>query len=1167
MKYFRKACAVFMTGLFCWLPVLQPVSLYAETVVYDAQATGAGENVAGGGAVKADDAAAEESSAVDGQDAIDESAEVADVSDQQSNADDQSDQDAGQQDAAASQEAAALAVDAKPADALSADSETPGVSNDETKANSWRYENGALRTDIDPGISLFSVDDLPDGATAQGVIVSEHTGTVDWAAAKKAGVDFAILRLGYGDTGVDAQFAANAKGCRENGIPFGVFVYAYAWDTATAQSEARGTLARLEAAGVSSSDLSLPVYYALENTNPATGLPSGYDAQNQYHDIQGAATFASMAQAFAQILQQKGYSVGMYAKADWWNTYLTDSAFNSWDRLVADFGGSCSYKGTYSAWQYTTAGTVAGVPSAVEMAYWYGDTPWSQDEQSASVQYQAHVQDIGWQKSTVKDGATAGTTGESKSMEALRLSLDTTYSGTIEANAHVADIGWQGWDGDGEVGTTGRSKQMEAIEIRLTGEVANHYDVYYRTHCAEVGWLGWAKNGEPAGTQGRGYGMQAIEIKLVEKGKEAPGSTDKAFVSDGPAVTYRAHVSDIGWQGSVKNGATAGTTGQSKAIEALTASLDNLLPGQEGGIQVRAHVQDIGWQDWTSGQAGTTGKAKHIEAVQIRLTGALADQYDVYYRVHAANIGWMAWTKNGEQAGTQGYGYAMEAIQIKMVEKNGKAPSSSGSVTTDAFRRKPVDVSYRAHVSNIGWQGAVGGGQTAGTTGRSLSMEALQVSLTNQVLAGSVEVRAHVSDIGWQGWTTGTAGTTGRAKAVQAVQIRLTGEMADAYDIYYRVHSSGYGWLDWAKNGDTAGTTGLSCPAEAVQIRLVSKGGAAPGATGTPYISAPTLSYRGYSANIGWGSSVTSGTAGTTGRSLRLEAFSVSYSSDSITGGVSYRAHVANVGWQGTVSNGAMAGTTGQSRQIEAIQISLTGNAANRFDIYYRVYVQDFGWLGWAKNGATAGTTSCGLRVEAFEIAVRAKGAAAPGSTSGSSYSSKASLPYIGYQNPSWCYQVSNKSVNIKNLGSGIFGYRTESRIPYNATRNQIVNTYVTRAMEYLGTRYIWDYACAPGVGVDCAGLVLQSLYAVGMDLSPMNPWDHYHTPGHDHYANDMRASSRFQKVSFANRQVGDLILTAGHVSIYIGGNRIIEAYPGAGVRTNSVYSTTPVLAVARPVV
>ena len=41
-------------------------------------------------------------------------------------------------------------------------------------------------------------------------------------------------------------------------------------------------------------------------------------------------------------------------------------------------------------------------------------------------------------------------------------------------------------------------------------------------------------------------------------------------------------------------------------------------------------------------------------------------------------------------------------------------------------------------------------------------------------------------------------------------------------------------------------------------------------------------------------------------------------------------------------------------------------------------------------------------------------------------------------------------------------------------------------AYEYLdaNTPYIWDYACAPGVGVDCAGLVLQCLYATGMDLT-----------------------------------------------------------------------------------
>lgn len=117
---------------------------------------------------------------------------------------------------------------------------------------------------------------------------------------------------------------------------------------------------------------------------------------------------------------------------------------------------------------------------------------------------------------------------------------------------------------------------------------------------------------------------------------------------------------------------------------------------------------------------------------------------------------------------------------------------------------------------------------------------------------------------------------------------------------------------------------------------------------------------------------------------------------------------------------------------------------------------------------------------------------------------------YVGFQNPSQYYQVSSSSVSVPHLGQGIFGYRTESRISHTATRQDCINAMVTRAMDYLGTAYRWDYACAPGVGVDCAGLVMQALYATGMDLSPMNPWDHYYTPGHDHYANDMWNSSRF---------------------------------------------------------
>ena len=72
-----------------------------------------------------------------------------------------------------------------------------------------------------------------------------------------------------------------------------------------------------------------------------------------------------------------------------------------------------------------------------------------------------------------------------------------------------------------------------------------------------------------------------------------------------------------------------------------------------GNIAYRAHVRDIGWQNYVYNNttAGTVGRAKSIEAVQIKLTGNLAEKYDVYYRVHSQNIGWLGWAKNGEQAG------------------------------------------------------------------------------------------------------------------------------------------------------------------------------------------------------------------------------------------------------------------------------------------------------------------------------------------------------------------------------------------------------------------------------------------------------------------------------------------------------------------------------------
>ena len=135
-------------------------------------------------------------------------------------------------------------------------------------------------------------------------------------------------------------------------------------------------------------------------------------------------------------------------------------------------------------------------------------------------------------------------------------------------------------------------------------------------------------------------------------------------------VWYKAHVENIGWMNPVHDGATAGTEGRSLRMEGFRADLG--LSGYSGGITYRAHVQDIGWMGWVTNRqtAGTEGRCLRMEAFQAKLTGDIANHYDLLYRAHVQDIGWMPWVKNGQVAGTTGQSRRLEAIQIKLVAKN-----------------------------------------------------------------------------------------------------------------------------------------------------------------------------------------------------------------------------------------------------------------------------------------------------------------------------------------------------------------------------------------------------------------------------------------------------------------------------------------------------------------
>lgn len=491
---------------------------------------------------------------------------------------------------------------------------------------------------------------------------------------------------------------------------------------------------------------------------------------------------------------------------------------------------------------------------------------------SFKVGYNTHIEDYGWENNfSKKDGEIAGTEGKSKRIEAIKITLgnkiELTKDTFVKYQTYIQDIGWQEWKKNGEIaGTEGQSKRIEAIKIKLEG--IKGISILYRTHVQDLGWTKWANNGEISGIEGENKRIEAIQIKIVdnpelnisytynkekntvmaniESNKMLKNINDigwnfsednykayKEYEKNGtyninvededdikkelkieinqlikPQINYQTHVQDIGWQDIINENEIAGTTGQSKGVEAIKINLDG-VDNVEATIRYKSYVANLGWQNWIkSGEtSGTTGKSKSIEAIQIETINLY--NYSIEYRVHISNYGWQKWRKNGETAGLIGQKQRIEAIQIRIICK--------GSETSE------LEVSYQTHVEDYGWQNEAIEGLISGTEGKAKRLEALKINLMDNYTSEKIKYRAHVQDIGWQGWVSNgkLAGTTGQSKRIEAIQIKLEG--TDSYTVEYKVHIQDYGWSDWMIDGEIAGTTGQSRRIEAIQIRIVPK--------------------------------------------------------------------------------------------------------------------------------------------------------------------------------------------------------------------------------------------------------------------------------------------------------------------------------------------------------
>ena len=183
-----------------------------------------------------------------------------------------------------------------------------------------------------------------------GIDVSTWQGTIDWDKVKKAGIDFAIIRCGWGTTGVDNQFHRNMKEARRVGIKVGVYLYSYAHGVAEAQAEAKHCLDLVREYG----KLDMPIYY---------------DEEEAYQYSRAK----ELAIAFCTVIESAGYWAGVYSSSSKWQGPL--KGMDNYTKWVANWGnntrpahnaGKPNVSGC-DLHQYSSVGNVSGISGDVDM--------------------------------------------------------------------------------------------------------------------------------------------------------------------------------------------------------------------------------------------------------------------------------------------------------------------------------------------------------------------------------------------------------------------------------------------------------------------------------------------------------------------------------------------------------------------------------------------------------------------------------------------------------------------------------------------------------------------------------------------------------------------------------------------------------------------------------
>lgn len=223
-------------------------------------------------------------------------------------------------------------------------------------ADDYYYRNGLLQCTASP-------------VSRAGIDVSQHQQEIDWQAVADAGIEFAIVRVGYrgyteGEIFPDSLAAENIEGALAAGLDVGVYFFSQATSEREAQEEADLVLELIDGY-----DIRYPVFYDWE----------GIIADARTDEVSGEEMTA-FAIAFCERIESAGYTAGVYFNQSYGLSRFDLRALHDYQFWLAEYHNTQSFPYEVQLWQYDCEATLPGIDTTVDLNLCYREYPIMNEE-------------------------------------------------------------------------------------------------------------------------------------------------------------------------------------------------------------------------------------------------------------------------------------------------------------------------------------------------------------------------------------------------------------------------------------------------------------------------------------------------------------------------------------------------------------------------------------------------------------------------------------------------------------------------------------------------------------------------------------------------------------------------------------------------------------------